>query len=169
MTPPGTFPKKILDIKNTLASFLHRYWLLCVFHLHHLNTYQILIMMNKNWIGQIIGKKGNFFLLRIVEIFWTHATQVEKHDDIDLEEWLAGFYIMLKGSRVPLLNIWNNWTKLVKPHLNCRRRHLGIARRGMPYISKTDEFSQKFQTAIFFISLWAWRNLPVHRLGICPT
>ena len=29
--------------------------------------------------------------------------QVEKHDDIDLDEWLAGLYIMLKGSRfVPL-------------------------------------------------------------------
>ena len=27
------------------------------------------------------------------------AHQVEKHDDIDLEEWLAGLYIMLKGSR----------------------------------------------------------------------
>ena len=29
--------------------------------------------------------------------------QVEKHDGIDLDEWLAGLYIMLKGSRfVPL-------------------------------------------------------------------
>ena len=37
----------------------------------------------------------------VAQILMWLKHKVEKHDDIDLDEWLSGLYVMLKGSRFP--------------------------------------------------------------------
>ena len=47
----------------------------------------------------VFGIEQNVRNVALILMWLKH--KVEKHDDIDLDEWLSGLYVMLKGSRFP--------------------------------------------------------------------